>query len=420
MRRRGRACTTWRCCGSSAAPRTPSETAVLAGGDDVAFNAAMAPMLMAQPGEAHALLRAPPGRGPARLHRRAGRVVRALTDPGMDAAQPVADTARSAARLAARLGLGESVCHALAHAYERWDGKGYPDGLAGDEVPMAVRVVSVARDAELWARRAGWPAAVEVLAHRRGHGYDPAVVDVLVDGGRAVARPTIGDDPCAAVLDAEPAPVATIASGRLDAALAAVADFADLKSPWLARPLDRCRRAGGRRRGRGRAARRRRRHARSGGAGARRRAGRRAERDLGPSRSAQRRPVGAGPPAPVPERAGAAPLRAARPVRRRRRPPPRARRRLRLPPRRVRRPARPRRPAPGRRRRLPRDDRGPAPPPGADPGRRRVAARRRRRRRPLRTGRGRRRAGRRRPGDAARRGRPTRPGSPTARSRCCA
>ena len=89
MRRRGRACTTWRCCGSSAAPRTPSETAVLAGGDDVAFNAAMAPMLMAQPGEAHALLRAPPGRGPAGASpRRPGGS--GADRSGHGAAQPVA------------------------------------------------------------------------------------------------------------------------------------------------------------------------------------------------------------------------------------------------------------------------------------------------------------------------------------------
>ena len=120
----------------------------------------------------------------------------------------------------------------MAHAYERWDGKGYPAGLAGDEVPVAVRVVAAARDAELWDRRAGWPAAAEVLSHRRGHGYDPAVVDVLAgDGEQWLAE--IGDDPCARVLDAEPAPVRTIAADQLDRSLGAVADFTDLKSPWF-------------------------------------------------------------------------------------------------------------------------------------------------------------------------------------------
>jgi HD-GYP domain-containing protein (c-di-GMP phosphodiesterase class II) len=207
-----------------------ADTAVLAGGDDVAFNAAMAPMLMAQPGEAmRYFVRHLAEDLPAR--RRAGRVVRALTDPGMTE-RSLSQHCEAGARLAGRVGLGEAVCEALAHAYERWDGKGYPDGLTGDEVPIAVRVVSVARDAELWERTAGWPPMVEVLAHRRGHGYDPVVVDVVVEGGREWLD-ELADDPYAAVLAAEPAPVATIPAGSLDTALAAVADFTDLKSPWL-------------------------------------------------------------------------------------------------------------------------------------------------------------------------------------------
>jgi HD-GYP domain-containing protein (c-di-GMP phosphodiesterase class II) len=165
------------------------------------------------------------------VHRRAGRVVRALTDAGMTE-RSLSQHCEVGSRLASRVGLDEAVCQALAHAYERWDGKGYPDGLGGDEVPIAVRVVSVARDAELWERRAGWPATLEVLTHRRGHGYDPAVVDIVVDGGRAWLG-HVADDSCAAVLDAEPAPVAMIGPDGLDAALAAVADFTDIKSPWL-------------------------------------------------------------------------------------------------------------------------------------------------------------------------------------------
>ena len=97
---------------------------------------------------------------------------------------------------------------------------------------MAVRIVSAARDAELFDRRVGWPATVDVLSRRRGHGYDPAVVDVLADEG-AHWLAEIGDDPCARVLDAEPAPARTIAADQLDTSLRAVADFADLKSPWF-------------------------------------------------------------------------------------------------------------------------------------------------------------------------------------------
>ncbi len=207
-----------------------SETAVLAGGDDIAFDATMAPMLMAEPGEGvRYFVRHLANDLPS--HRRVGRIVRALSDPDMNR-RSLSQHCEAGARLATRLGMAESVRRSLAHAYERWDGKGYPAGLAADEVPVAVRIVTVARDAELWARRAGWAAATDVLLHRRGRAYDPAVVDAVVaDGEHWLAG--IGDDPCAAVLDAEPAPALTIESGNLDLALTAVADFADLKSPYL-------------------------------------------------------------------------------------------------------------------------------------------------------------------------------------------
>ena len=207
-----------------------SEVALLAGGDDIAFNAAMAPILMAQSGEAtrhfvrHLAEDLP-------VHRRAGRIARALADPGMSR-RSSSGHCEVGARLAERLGLDGSVSDALAHAFERWDGKGQPAGLAGEEVPVAVRVVAAARDAELFARRMGWPATVEVLSRRRGRGYDPAVVDVLVaDGKRWLAE--VGDDPAAQVLAAEPPPVRTIDGDGLDEALGAVGDFTDLKSPWL-------------------------------------------------------------------------------------------------------------------------------------------------------------------------------------------
>ena len=207
-----------------------SETAVLAGGDDIAFLRAMSPMAMAQAGEAmryfvvHLAEELP-------MRRRVGRVVRAITDPGWER-RSLSGHCEVASRLAARLGLAEPVRRALAHAYERWDGKGLPDGLAGDEVPAPMRVVTVARDVELWARQAGWPAALEVLGHRRGRAYDPAVVDAFMAAGD-VWLAAIGDDLCAQVLEVEPAPVLWIGVDELDRALGAVADFTDLKSVWL-------------------------------------------------------------------------------------------------------------------------------------------------------------------------------------------
>ena len=207
-----------------------SEAAALAGGDDMAFNALFGPMLNAQPGEGLRFLVRHLGQD-LPLPARAALVAGALADPG-GTRRSLTGHCEAASRLATRLGMPEPVRDALAHAYERWDGKGYPEGLAGDGVPVAIRIVTVARDAEMWARHAGWASAREVFAHRRGRAYDPAVVDLLVsDGEQWLAG--LGDDPCAAILDAEPAPVLTIEAGRIDTALSAIADFADLKSPFF-------------------------------------------------------------------------------------------------------------------------------------------------------------------------------------------
>ena len=205
-----------------------SDVAVIAGGDDVAFNATMAPILMASAGEGMRYFVRHLAEGlPA--PRRAGRIVRAFTDPGW-ANRSSSSHCEVGARLARRLGLDDAVCDALAHAFERWDGKGHPDGQAGEAVPLAVRIVAAARDAELFTRHFGWSAAGDVLARRRGRGYDPTVVDVLVgDGERWLAE--LGDDPCPAVLDAEPAPMRI--TSDLDTPLRAMADFADLKSRWF-------------------------------------------------------------------------------------------------------------------------------------------------------------------------------------------
>ncbi|MDR2459305.1 MAG: response regulator [Deltaproteobacteria bacterium] len=70
--------------------------------------------------------------------------------------------------------------------HERWDGKGYPHGLKGEEIPFCSRLLSVANvyDACLTARIYR-PAmthiqANEVILNGRGTEYDPRIVDVYV------------------------------------------------------------------------------------------------------------------------------------------------------------------------------------------------------------------------------------------------
>lgn len=69
---------------------------------------------------------------------------------------------------------------AVRHHHERWDGKGYPDGLAGERIPLAARVIAVCDAYEaMTSTRPYRPALAEPLARERivagtGTQFDPA------------------------------------------------------------------------------------------------------------------------------------------------------------------------------------------------------------------------------------------------------
>lgn len=73
---------------------------------------------------------------------------------------------------------------ALSH-HERWDGNGYPNKLAGEDIPLAGRIVAIADvfDALTSVRpyKKAWPTedAVKLIHENRGKQFDPALVDLL-------------------------------------------------------------------------------------------------------------------------------------------------------------------------------------------------------------------------------------------------
>ncbi len=80
----------------------------------------------------------------------------------------------------------QSAIIAKSH-HERWDGNGYPDGLAANEIPLTARIVAVADvfDALLHKRiyKDPWDinAVIELFDEERGKQFDPQLVDVLMD-----------------------------------------------------------------------------------------------------------------------------------------------------------------------------------------------------------------------------------------------
>jgi HD-GYP domain-containing protein (c-di-GMP phosphodiesterase class II) len=92
------------------------------------------------------------------------------------------------------------MAEAIAYSHhERWDGTGYPRGLAGQEIPQAARIVSVADvlDALTHERpyKRAWlvTEALEELKRQRGKQFDPEAVDVCLEvfgknGGRSPSQ----------------------------------------------------------------------------------------------------------------------------------------------------------------------------------------------------------------------------------------
>ncbi len=139
---------------------------------------------------------------------------------------------RAADALAAQLGLGQEVRDGLAQTFERWDGRGTPGEASGDGISVASRLVSLADVAEVYHRAGGVEAAVAVARERRGTQFDPALVDLFCAEAPRVFAGVEAATTWDAVIAAAPALDAALSDQEADRALAAVAGFIDLKSPY--------------------------------------------------------------------------------------------------------------------------------------------------------------------------------------------
>jgi HD-GYP domain-containing protein (c-di-GMP phosphodiesterase class II) len=179
------------------------------------------------------LLRALPTPGsapPARALQIARRLPKArkAKDPHLAAICEVAQM------LAERLVLPPAVSGLFVHLTDRWDGKGPLRRGKADEIPLALRIVHVARDAALQRMLGGEEFAVRVVRERSGHGFDPEVAACLADGAPEILA--LEHEPSAweETLVREPEPGLMLEGEALDGALRALGHFADLLSPYLA------------------------------------------------------------------------------------------------------------------------------------------------------------------------------------------
>jgi HD-GYP domain-containing protein (c-di-GMP phosphodiesterase class II) len=144
----------------------------------------------------------------------------------------IAQHAKLARTLAVELQLDDLTCDALAAAYEQWDGKGWPGDLEGDEVPLASRIALLAEHTEVAQRLRGVDAARELARRRAGGQFDPALSACIQSDTAAIFEGLDDVGTWSAVIEAEPALAIRLTDEQFDAALLAIANFVDLKSPY--------------------------------------------------------------------------------------------------------------------------------------------------------------------------------------------
>jgi HD superfamily phosphohydrolase YqeK len=82
------------------------------------------------------------------------------------------------------------VVSAVRHHHENWDGTGYPDGLAGERIPLASRIIMFADTIDAMTSDRPYRKALDAdavrseLVKHRGRQFDPTICDALLSSGR--------------------------------------------------------------------------------------------------------------------------------------------------------------------------------------------------------------------------------------------
>jgi putative two-component system response regulator len=107
-------------------------------------------------------------------------IMRTHTTQGFDA---IVRAEKTLGRSAPLLNIAKEVT--LSHQ-EKWDGSGYPQALAGTNIPLSARIVAVADvydaliSSKVYKAGIGHTEAVGVILNERGKHFDPALVDAFI------------------------------------------------------------------------------------------------------------------------------------------------------------------------------------------------------------------------------------------------
>jgi putative nucleotidyltransferase with HDIG domain len=160
-------------------------------------------------------------------------VLRGIRDEGDVTRQFMETRCDRGAEIARMLFLSEHTAAAIRSLDEHWDGGGMPDGLRGEEIPLAARILCFSQTVEVFHAQRGVQAACRMARRRRGRWFDPALVDAFLAfaGEREFWATLEAPD----VSQWEPPDLALAGDElRLDRIAEAFARVIDAKSPFTA------------------------------------------------------------------------------------------------------------------------------------------------------------------------------------------
>ncbi|HJQ24440.1 MAG TPA: HD domain-containing phosphohydrolase [Blastocatellia bacterium] len=90
------------------------------------------------------------------------------------------------AQILSRVEFPYPIVPVVRHHHERWDGKGYPDGLKGDQIPLTARILSVVdcfdavREDRQYRKGLTRDEAIQLIMDGSGTQYDPRIVGTFI------------------------------------------------------------------------------------------------------------------------------------------------------------------------------------------------------------------------------------------------
>jgi putative nucleotidyltransferase with HDIG domain len=205
------------------------DQAFLAGGDDLQMRAHRARIDPGSRRDMVTFLLAQSASQP--LPRRPAAIAKLITHRYMEREIRTADC-EVASSMARRLGLSSGVQRSLHEIFERWDGRGVPGGLRGDNIALPVRIAQVTTVWVLLANAYGHEAAFKLVVQRAGRQLDPALTDAFLRCGRQLVTELSEGDVWRTVLECEAPPHQVVDEHDLDSMASAFGDLVDLKTPF--------------------------------------------------------------------------------------------------------------------------------------------------------------------------------------------